>query len=92
MIKLSIRVVKQALILGIMFEKVHRMIKFNQKASLKPYIDINTELRKEERNDFEKFFFQLMNNSYFGKIMENVTKIYHFLRDANQLILNYKRF
>ena len=46
---------------------MHRVIQFNQKAWLKPYINMNTKLRTEAKNDSEKDFFKLMNKVVFGK-------------------------
>ena len=63
---------KQALNHGLILKIVQKVIEFEQEAWLKPYIMMNTELRIQAKNDFEKDFFELMNNAVFGKTMENV--------------------
>ena len=65
---------KQALNHGLILQKVHKVIQFNQKAWLKSYINMNTKLRTETKIDFKKDFFKLMNNALFGITMENVWK------------------
>ena len=71
---IHVRALNQALKHGLILKRVHRVIEFDQSAWLKPYINFNTQLRTQAKNDFEKDFFKLMNNSVFRKMMENIRK------------------
>ena len=71
---IHIRSLKQTLNHGLIWKNVHRVIKSNQKACLKPYADMNTKLRQKVKKRSERDFFKLMKKAFFGKTMENVGK------------------
>ena len=71
---IHIQALNQALQHGLRLDRIHRAIEFDQSSWLKTYIDFNTQLRTAATSDLEKDFFKLMNNSVFGKTMENIRK------------------
>ena len=71
---IHIQALNHALQHGLIQDIIHQVIEFDQSPWLKTYIDFNTQLRTAATSDFEKDFFKLMNNSVFGKMMENIRK------------------
>ena len=83
---------KQALNHELVFKKVHRVIKFNKKSWLKSYMDMNTDLGKATKNDFEREFFKLMNQSGSAKTMENSRKNRNLKIAITEIRRNYLVF
>ena len=81
------RYLKQYLSLGLKLIRIHRGVKFYEMPWMEKYIKLNTDLRTKGTTDFEKDFFKLMNNSVFGKTMENVRN-----RVDIRLVINVKKW
>ena len=69
------RNLQQCLEVGMKLKKIHRILKFKQKAWIKPYIDFNTQKRKEATHEADKNHFKLLNNAVYGKTLKNMIKI-----------------
>ena len=75
---------------GMIVDKVHEIISFKQSKWLEKYISFNTQKRNKAKNDFEKDFYKLLNNAFYGKTMENVRnrlKIKFIKKDDQREIL-----
>ena len=68
------RNLKYYLLKGLILKKVHRILEFKQNNWVKPYIDFNTQRRKETNNEADKTLFKLLNSAAYDKTMENMTK------------------
>ena len=81
---------------GIKLKRIVKCIEFRQKSFLEPYIALNTNLRKQAKTDFEKDFYKLMNNSVFGKTMEDVRNRINYELTTNEerakKLLNHPAF
>jgi hypothetical protein len=77
---------------GIQFPKIHRVLRYNQSYWLKPYIELNTRLRMDSKNTFEQEYYKLLNNSVYGKWMEDVTKYVNFELFTTNNSPRYKRY
>ena len=81
------RNLQQCLELAIKLKKIHRILKFKQKDQMKPYIDFDTQKRKEATNEAYKNHFKLLNNAVYGKTMENMRQ-----RINTRIVKNAKDF
>ena len=68
------RLLKEYMELGVVVTKVHRIVRFDQKEIFQKYVSTNTDLRSESTNDFDKNYYKLLNNSLYGKCVENLKK------------------